>query len=79
MVDPTKGIGSIQNLISGSRVSESKQTPEAKNASPKDEVKLSSEALSLSKAEQVASSVRETLESDTDVTLGSGKNFDESL
>lgn len=81
MVDPTKGIGPLQSLISGTRVSEpaSKPTGEIKNSSPKDVVNISREALSLSQAEETSSKVRDVLERDTDVTLGSGRNFDESL
>jgi hypothetical protein len=81
MVEGPKGIGSIQNLISGTRVTDAsnRRTDDVKTSAPKDEVNLSPEAISLGQAEQAASSVRESLSRYTEVTLSSGQNFDESL
>ncbi|MCE7887983.1 MAG: hypothetical protein DYH13_10855 [Alphaproteobacteria bacterium PRO2] len=82
MVEGPKGIGSLQNLISGTRVTEAsnRRTDDVKSSpSPKDEVNLSPEAISLGQAQETASSVRESLSRYTDVTLSSGQNFDESL
>lgn len=82
MVDPTKGIGSIQNLISGTRVTEPapvKRNDVAPTASePEDKVTLSPKALSLTEAKQISESVRSYLEEDTQVSLV-GKILDESL
>lgn len=83
MVDPTKGIGPVQGLISGTRVTdntaakragETKETP-----GPKDEVALSPKALGAAQAEDVSAKVRTVLEKDTSLTLSRGEGFDESL
>ncbi|MGB4106316.1 MAG: hypothetical protein WBK55_00805 [Alphaproteobacteria bacterium] len=83
MVEGPKGIGSVQNLISGTRVTDAansvRRSDEVKTSGPKDEIKISGEAISLSQAQEAASSVRESLSQDTELTLGSGRNFDESL
>lgn len=81
MVEGPKGIGSLQNLISGTRVTEAsnRRSDDVKTSAPQDEVNLSPEAISLGQAEQTASSVRESLSRYTEVTLSSGQNFDESL
>lgn len=84
MVEGPKGIGSVQSLISGTRVTDAansvRRSDEAKNSSgPKDEIKISGEALSLSQAQEAASSVRVSLSRYSEVTLSSGQNFDESL
>lgn len=81
MVEGPKGIGSLQNLISGTRVTEAsnRRTDDVKTSAPTDEVNLSPEAISRGEAEQTASSVRESLSRYTEVTLSSGQNFDESL
>ena len=83
MVELPKGIGPLQGLISGTRVtdfSDNRRNEDAKGSSPpRDEVNLSREAISLSQAEQASADVRGALEKDTDLTLGSGQNFDESL
>lgn len=82
MVEGPKGIGSIQNLISGTRVTDAsnRRTDDVKSSSsPKDEVNLSPEAISLGEVREAAASVRDALSDNTELTLGSGQNFDESL
>lgn len=75
MVDPTKGVGNIQNLLQSNRSQPGKeagQKQEASNnassSSPADEVTISQEALSLGEAERTASDVRAQL-SNSDQTL----------
>lgn len=80
MVDPTKGIGSVQNLISGTRVSDSVATKkETKEATFKDNVELSSKAIGLSEAKDVSEKVSSLLKQDTSQSLTTGRIFDESL
>jgi hypothetical protein len=82
MADPINGIGSLQNLISGTRVTE--QTPQrrvadTKSTDPKDEVTLSPQALNSKQAEETAGKLRSLLEKDESLSLGKGSGFDESL
>ncbi len=83
MVDPTKGIGSLQGLISGTRVTESapgKRTGDTKESSrQKDEISLSPQALNAKQADDASTQVRSLLESDESLTLSKGEGFDESL
>jgi hypothetical protein len=75
MVDPTKGIGQVQSLAQASKARQAshereEKKPERADRTPRDEVKISQEALSLKQAEQAASNVRADLERNRDVTLG---------
>lgn len=83
MVDPTKGIGPIQNFISGTKVSEPqpvKRTSETKeHAAVNTEAPLPTKNLSASQAEDASLKVRALLERDEGLSLSRGSNFDESL
>lgn len=83
MVDPTKGLGSVSNISSANKprnVSDVGRQSEPKKAErPKDEVKISEEALSLSQAEGTSREVREALEKNQDITLGLNSSFDETV
>lgn len=77
MVDPTKGIGQIQNLPSN-RTQNSQDTERRKDSEnaqsagatePRDEVSISEEALSLAQAESTAAETRELLQREPQVTL----------
>jgi hypothetical protein len=84
MVDPTKGIGPIQNIISGTRVSEPAQQPRRINdakepATSNAEAALSTKTLNSSQAGDASAKVRATLERDPGLSLSRGSGFDESL
>ena len=83
MVDSTKGLGSVSNISSANKlrnVSDIGRKDEPTKAErPKDEVKISEEALSLSQAEGTSKEVREALEKNQDVTLGLNPSFDETV
>ncbi len=84
IIDSGKGIGPLQNLISGTRVSEAPADQKRAAApqgspGPKDEVTLSPQALSLAQANDTASKVRSYLQSNTETALGLQPGFDESL
>ena len=84
MVDPTKGIGGIQNLPSSSNdrtKTDGKKSDgaEGTTSSTPVEINLSEEAISLSAAEQATQALREGLEDNPDVTLSSGQNLADLL
>jgi hypothetical protein len=82
MADPINGIGSLQNLISGTRVSEptpQRRVTDAKSSDPTDEVQLSPQALNSKQAEETSTKLRSLLENDQSLTLSRGSGFDESL
>lgn len=73
MVDPTTGIGSIQNIQSGSRTTNNNERENVEQARegelPRDEVSISEEAINLQQAEQAATEAREGLSRDEELTL----------
>lgn len=84
MVDPTKGIGGIQNLPSSNNdrgKSDAKKSDGASGTSSATpvEINLSEEAISLSAAEQATRAAREGLQNNPDVTLSSGQNLNDFL
>lgn len=84
MVDPTKGIGGVQNLPSSSNdraKTDAKKSDGASGASSSTpvEINLSEEAISLSAAEQATKAAREGLENNTDITLSSDQNLADFL
>lgn len=85
MVDPTKGIGGIQNLPSSSNdrakaeAKKSDGTPGGTSSNTPVEISLSEEAISLSAAEQATQNARADLEDNPDVTLGSEQRLAELL
>ncbi len=84
MVDPTKGIGGIQNLPSSSNdraKTDAKKSDGAGGTSSSTpiEISLSEEAISLSAAEQATQNARADLENNPDVTLGSEQRLAELL
>jgi hypothetical protein len=82
MADPINGIGSLQNLISGTRVSEPQQrrVTDTKNSTEaKDDVSFTPQNLNSKQAEEVTTKLRSLLESDQSLSLGKGSGFDESL
>lgn len=85
MVDPTQGTNQYQNIVKTSRAqavdaeNDSEESQEAEKVSalaPQDEVVISQEALSLSQAEETAAQVRQTLEENSDESLGLDPDFD---
>lgn len=79
MVDPTKGIGSIQNIQPAKPQSQEngKKAERREGFAPVDEISISEEAISLSQAESSAGETRVILE-DTDYALGLDPEFDTS-
>ena len=76
MVDPTKGISGVSNVLSGQKTgatSDNKAKPKEEqsraSSEPVDEVQISQDALSLQDAEDTARVVREQLERDSAETL----------
>ena len=80
VVDPTKGIGPVQNVTSISKpqnVSNKERSEEKREAEEKDKVEISEEALNLVQAQEKAEETRQQLEENRDATLGLDPNFDE--
>lgn len=80
MVDSINNIGGIQGVNSANK-SQNPQRSEQKreNGAVQDEVSISSEALNLAQAEQVASDVRAQLTQNQDLSLGLTDGFDERV
>jgi hypothetical protein len=71
MVDPTKGLGPIQNITGVKAQNSTQKSAEAKSAErAADTVEISAEALSLSQAEDAANKIRVVLGQNPDITLG---------
>lgn len=83
MVDPTKGVGPIQNVVSTNKTqssgSQSRETESTGNGEPRDEVTISAEALSLQEAQDASTEVRGVLEQNPDEVLGLDPNFDRNV
>ena len=80
MVDSIGNIGGLQG-VKPANTSQNTQRAEEKrgNEAIQDEVSISSDALSLSQAEQVASDVGAQLSQNTDLSLGLVEGFDERV
>ena len=83
MVDPTKGVGPIQNIVSKSQANDKKPVDAvAESSAPVDQVEISSdavEALSVSQAQQAAVDIRNELQKDLDRVLGIDPSFAEQV
>lgn len=71
MVDPVGASGQVQNILNSSGKSQKSEVTEEKKveAQREDEVRLSDEALSLSRAEEKAQDTRVALQEDQSQTL----------
>lgn len=88
MVDPTNIVGGPRNIGVTERAQPSEnnlrrerpaEQGSARAEAPRDEVRISQEALSLSQAENAAREAREALERDQSQSLGLDPNFDRSV
>lgn len=78
MVNPTSGIGGVQNVTGAGKTQQSSEKSKSENTAsassgPVDEINISQEALSLSDAEATARSARSQLESNQAQTLSGNR------
>ncbi len=82
MVDPVSGSGNVQNILGTNRTTQStnntegRRNEEARGNTPRDEVNISQEALSLADAEGATAQLRAFLEEYQEQSLGLDPNFD---
>ena len=78
MVNPTSGIGGVQNVTGAGKTQQSSEKSkaeisEARSSGPVDEVRISQEALSLSDAEATARNARTQLQENQTQSLSGNK------